>query len=509
MEKIPPLIRTDKETENLVEIVSKDQNTPQIKPLEQLQLESSRPSWYTFWLDLEEKQGYKEEFGGLTNYIQLQYHSQGRSQRDLAKDFGISRSAVNKLMKKVGISARERTEALRTLRCKEKAKKGGRKTVLGQTKVRPNQPKKSKIQTTKDLLAREIKEEIVAAALNEIRAHQTGKINQLRTTKELADELNTAALKVRRVLTKNLPEDERTYRIKILQSQLSKRLWQDPEYTAVQDQGVRKRWQDEGAREKHAKILSKRSREMWAKGKNRDKMVKLMSEKSKRLWANQEYRERRKKQTSDWARKLWQDPTHRKKMSAVGKRSGNKLARESQRICWLGNKFHSQEEAAIATLFERYIPEWGLEQGKTWQIRDGGLNCGGIDFMINGEFIEYHPPKPYCSKKGSNGDFRTHKEYEKYKAILGKIEERDGLKRAKEFARKVRYLIARAYTEKRKEIIANSRYAGTSLIYCSNIHDIYNRVISRDGRNAPTEEEFVREFKKLKKNVKAFNEAKE
>ena len=97
------------------------------------------------------------------------------------------------------------------------------------------------------------------------------------------------------------------------------------------------------------------------------------------------------------------------KRSHIGKKAGKRSAEVKKNIIYDNNTYHSASEAAVGALLNKYIPGWEVEKGKTWQVRDKGIDNGGIDYYIpRVGFVEYHPPRCFYGKAG--GDFRTPEE---------------------------------------------------------------------------------------------------
>lgn len=184
--------------------------------------------------------------------------------------------------------------------------------------------------------------------------------------------------------------------------------------------------------------------------------------------------------------------------SKLGKRNARMLAERNMTVRYRGNNYPSASEAAIASLFEKYIPGWRVKKGTTWQIDTG---IGIIDFLVNRSFVEYHPPKPFYGKS-RRGDFRNHGEYVKYASIKTRrrIRTKRGEERAREFQRRVTALIGKKYKALRKQAVENSRYKGTELICCSSPEDIYDEIISNYPNNQ-TKQGFLLEFRRLRKKI--------
>ena len=79
-------------------------------------------------------------------------------------------------------------------------------------------------------------------------------------------------------------------------------------------------------------------------------------------------------------------------------------------------QFCSRSEAICAELLRRFIANFELREGLTFQVpigSDGRGNTYSVDFLVDGVLLEYHPVRFYRNKKGF-GDFRDSDEYRSY-----------------------------------------------------------------------------------------------
>ncbi|MFH1801898.1 MAG: hypothetical protein ABH864_00430 [archaeon] len=79
----------------------------------------------------------------------------------------------------------------------------------------------------------------------------------------------------------------------------------------------------------------------------------------------------------------------------------------ARRVMLEGRLFGSRREAALGILLERYVPDFEIIEGKTFQVdsRSGAL----FDFVLpDGSILEYHPPN--ITYDASNGDKAAYKE---------------------------------------------------------------------------------------------------
>ncbi len=170
---------------------------------------------------------------------------------------------------------------------------------------------------------------------------------------------------------------------------------------------------------------------------------------------------------------------------------GRRNAEANMTVEFNGNHYHSAQEAAISGLFEIYIPGWKGERKKTLQVN-------GIDFLVNGTFVEFHPPKTYFG----NGDFQNPEEYQKFKAIKKRILEKYGAERAKIFQRRVEGIIKTKYEQSRLKLIESSDYSGTPLICCFSPEEIYDKVIVQNNLKTRPKNSFLSEFRILSSKIR-------
>ena len=158
-----------------------------------------------------------------------------------------------------------------------------------------------------------------------------------------------------------------------------------------------------------------------------------------------------------------------------------------------GIKYHSMSEAVIANLLEKYVPNYKIEKGKTWQIN--GSMSKTIDFLINNEFIEYHPILKFYGKK-KKGAFKNYKEYQIYKELKEKSKDKN------KFDNFITNLLAAKYMTERLKAIKESEY-NYPLTLCISEQDIYNNVIKKYSN--VSKEEFITDYNQLKKDIKEYN----
>ncbi len=160
-----------------------------------------------------------------------------------------------------------------------------------------------------------------------------------------------------------------------------------------------------------------------------------------------------------------------------------------------GNYYDSKSEAICAILMEKYILEFKIIEGKTYQIsKDLPIV---VDFLVNNNFIEYHPILIFKSNKHGMGDFKNLDNYLEYQKIRSSLT----IEEKKSYQNEVRKILAQDYYEKRRKIIDKSQYKNLELILIQNPEELYDKIITKFGTNYPSKEEFIREFNEIKRKV--------
>ena len=164
-----------------------------------------------------------------------------------------------------------------------------------------------------------------------------------------------------------------------------------------------------------------------------------------------------------------------------------------------GVAFDSFEEAACALLLERYIPGFKIEVGKSVQISQPPHR---FDFLVNNTIVEYHPTLLFRTRSGL-GSFESHADYAQFNRVKMSLP----LEQRKLFIEETRLLLAQTYAQSRKSLLeASIEHKSTPLIVAESPAEFYWLVLRRfGGSDVPPLESFLREFRRLKKFVKAAN----
>ena len=147
-------------------------------------------------------------------------------------------------------------------------------------------------------------------------------------------------------------------------------------------------------------------------------------------------------------------------------------------------QFASHAEYAAGMLLERYIAEFELKTGATFQVPIGhNKTC---DFYINGVFVEYHP----CNL---SHEFDDRQALRRFWAALKHVKPafRNAIVSA------VTDELSEKYYRRRKFLITMHGGKNSELIVCRTATDLYRDVIKRFSASPPREAKFLEEFQKL------------
>lgn len=162
-----------------------------------------------------------------------------------------------------------------------------------------------------------------------------------------------------------------------------------------------------------------------------------------------------------------------------------------------GVKFCSRSEAVCAELLQRYVPNFELRYGITFQVaigNDGRGNTLSVDFLVDGVLFEYHPVRLFKNRR-RYGDFRSKREYRSYSGICHSLkgEQREFFQSA------MRSSLARHYYSKRRSMLdQHPLYRRMELVVATDPVEFYNLILKRFGKNIPSSvERFLRIFNEL------------
>jgi len=200
------------------------------------------------------------------------------------------------------------------------------------------------------------------------------------------------------------------------------------------------------------------------------------------------------RRTTTALKKMWEKKAHKEKMKEVAKRSAESLRKSTYNV---QGRFSpaSMQEGAVALMLEKYIHGYNVKESETFQVGDKGIDNGGIDFYVNGDFLEWHP----IILNTRLGDIPKNlsKSYGVVNNILAG-------KRKTKFQEKAEEILAKRYQRKRQEFIDNSGYAGANLVHARDVKELYNFISKHNNNNLPSYDEFRREFNYNVKEMKQY-----
>jgi hypothetical protein len=162
-----------------------------------------------------------------------------------------------------------------------------------------------------------------------------------------------------------------------------------------------------------------------------------------------------------------------------------------------GVKFCSRSEAVCAELLRRYVPNFELREGVTFQVAigsDARGNTLSVDFLVDGVLFEYHPVRLFKNRR-RYGDFRSKREYRSYSGICHSLkgEQRDFFQAA------MRSTLARHYYAKRRGMLdQHPLYRRMELVVATDPLEFYSLILKRFGKGVPSSiERFLAIFDEL------------
>ncbi len=164
-------------------------------------------------------------------------------------------------------------------------------------------------------------------------------------------------------------------------------------------------------------------------------------------------------------------------------------------------QFCSRSEAICAELLRRFIPNFELREGLTFQVpigSDGRGNTYSVDFLVDGVLLEYHPVRFYRNKKGF-GDFQDRDEYRSYTRAMHALkgESRRFFHETMEARLKANY-----FSRRRALLDQHPLFRRMELVVVTSPEELYAQVVRRFGRNYPaTAESFARLFNDLNRGL--------
>jgi hypothetical protein len=180
--------------------------------------------------------------------------------------------------------------------------------------------------------------------------------------------------------------------------------------------------------------------------------------------------------------------------------NGRKSLETNRKKYHVEGRFYTQskQEGAVALLLEEFVyGTRATEDGVNFQVKDRRINNGGIDFLVGGEFLEWHP---IILHMGRRGDVESKEELDSYRKLTSVMTP----EQKKEFDKKYKQVLAVNYRNTRQESVNNSGYAGAQVTLAKDPQELYGFISARATKPVPSFDEFRREFKKLQKYVGSF-----
>ncbi|MFA5176434.1 MAG: hypothetical protein WC413_04230 [Candidatus Nanoarchaeia archaeon] len=342
-------------------------------------------------------------------------------------------------------------------------------------------------------LSKEEKKDLVDLVKNQIYFYLCGEVERLFTNVELGKIYGVCGDTIRNHLKLSLIEEERDYRtFEICNNIFITKCSHNPEFQKKHEERSRNFMnfmnQDIKFQEKRIGMLIKRHQDPEYKEENRKRFRETMIKRHQ----DPEYKEENRKRMI----KLLQDPNFIERCIEGSIKSRKKFY-------FVENRFYtqSQQEGAVALLIEDYIiGKNKINEGVNFQVRDKGINNGGIDFLLE-DFLEWHPTILSKKSKEENRNDIPSEEYKSYLRVLASLINED----KKEFKEDYKKVLAINYRNKRQEAVDNSEYKGLEVKLATNIQEFYDFISKQKLiEQLPSFDEFKREFNEKVKYVKTF-----
>jgi len=431
-----------------------------IKSLQEIIAEARHPSRFRRWEEIEAHLINDGLAPSLSAFLLYEYQFRKRSIRDLTEEINCSKYNLRYIMKKIGIPIKTISEA--------------------KTKV-----------------SEEDKKRIAEFIRKELEAHKQDPSKRLSSNSEIEELLGVAQACC---YFDYLTEEEKDYR----RRELFKQRGQYIKRNCLGIFGLSSEEKSRAAKEMHRRrkkefkekgigiygLTPKQLSEAGKKGGNKIKREKV--------GIHGMTREERQRIGRKSGLKTFRDGTgifslNEKERQRI-RRKGAEGARKKKRY-YVNGRFRtdSQQEGAVALLLEKYIPGYRIEEGQTFQA-NGDTPCL-FDFILPQAIVEWHP-----INIGYDANKEDRQAYRELREEVRTPEERKALR---ELVHEFKEDLAVEYWIQRQEASDNSEvYRGREVILARTPEELYNEVIVRFGENYPSKQQFVREFRELKKRVK-------
>jgi len=155
--------------------------------------------------------------------------------------------------------------------------------------------------------------------------------------------------------------------------------------------------------------------------------------------------------------------------------------------------FDSRDEAAVGSLFEKYIPGYEIKEGKTFQA-NGDTFCL-FDFVLPEAIVEWHPIQ--IRYDASEEDKQA------YRELRSEIRTREDRLAFNQLSKDYKGDLAVDYWFIRQDASDNSQiYQGKEVILARNFDELHNNVLSKYGADLPSKPNLKKEFESYRKQAK-------
>lgn len=359
------------------------------------------------------------------------------------------------------------------------------------------------------------KQAIADIIKEEIELHKQGKINRLSTNDKIGSLVGIAPRTISKYLSKLLNEDFRYYRTKYLLKQNGKACSELKKgihsFTTEQrseagikgynsDTGLKNITIDERANlgRINGKENKRLSRGIFALNKKqRIEIGTRVGKKNAELkigFCGMSCEQRRKNGLKVAKLGIGMYAITPERRREISKKGIETIRRNSY---FVEGRFYAQsmQEGAVALLLEKYL-KYNVKDEENFQVKDKGIKNAGIDFLIDNEFLEWHP---IILSSYLRGDIKSNEEYQSYRKVLNQLS-RDEKKRFKKDCEKV---LAINYRNSRQKSVDKSGYSGKNVALATNIRELYD-FISKYSDKLLSFDEFKSEFNKNVRYVKGF-----
>jgi len=335
---------------------------------------------------------------------------------------------------------------------------------------------------------------VIQIVKEEIRLHREGKLERFSKTSEIAELTGYSESMVAKYLSV-IPDEDRLYRESSLQSTtMTERneTYGLPEFVPTPERIA-----------KLSAATKKRNRIHGNPGKNLTLEERRANYKKGLGKIGYEERVRIAGKTLQTMARRYTPEEIFKMRGRGGKKAGKKAVELLRKKYFVEGRFYSQsqQEGAVALLLEKYVPGYQVRDGLNFQVRDKGIDNGGIDFLVDREFLEWHPIVLGTEKTKSRsrrGDI-PNSDAGSYFRILEQLDPAERRSLKSDYARS----LALNYMLKRQQAVDNSEYVGLKIHLATNERELYD-FISRYSDGLPEYDYFKREFKSKIKYVKNF-----